>query len=241
MKSRNDERAARLEHDISEYESYIERLKEEKTHEDNLAENYDVLQEKNRKNEKFIQQLEISINDIRVSSQDEIRKLEVDVSNLRNKVDILKVYEANFNSLEKETEKQKKLREKEVHDLNQIIEHLTQSKSETINKNMELEAEKKRLLENLQDYKRQWSEALAEKEKITERYADLKENFGLKLQEQKEMMLVGEKFAFKSQTAIDAPTESTHPTSEQEIEFVIRRDTLQEEMTKTELIDSRRR
>jgi uncharacterized protein YegL len=73
----------------------------------------------------------------------------VDVSNLRNKVDILKVYEANFNSLEKETEKQKKLREKEVHDLNQIIEHLTQSKSETINKNMELEAEKKRLLENL--------------------------------------------------------------------------------------------
>jgi hypothetical protein len=55
MKSRNDERAARLEHDISEYESYIERLKEEKTHEDNLAENYDVLQEKNRKNEKFIQ------------------------------------------------------------------------------------------------------------------------------------------------------------------------------------------
>lgn len=29
---------------------YIERLKEEKTHEDNLAENYDVLQEKNRRN-----------------------------------------------------------------------------------------------------------------------------------------------------------------------------------------------
>lgn len=114
-----------------------------------------------------------------------------------------------------------------MHDHNQTIEHLMQSKSEAINRSMELEAERKRLLENLEDYKRQCSEALAEKEKITERYADLKENFGLKLQEQKEMMLVGEKFSFRSDPAIEAPpTESTHPTSEEEIDFLTKRNTL---------------
>lgn len=47
---------------------------------------------------------------------------------------------------------------------------------------MELEAEKNRLLENLEDYRRQINDTFAEKEKYVEKFNDLNDNFSRKLQ-----------------------------------------------------------
>ncbi len=87
--------------------------------------------------------------------------------------------------MEKEVEKSKKTKEKETNDLRQTIEQLNLAKSEAINKNMELEAENKRMVENIQVLKTQISDTLAEKQNYLDKYNDLSENFGLRLQEQR--------------------------------------------------------
>lgn len=119
-------------------------------------------------------------------------------------------------------------------------EHLREAKAELINKNMELEAQKKRLQENLDSYKKQCSQTLAEKEKILQKYSDLKDHFEVKLQEQKEMMIVGQDFNFKSETSIDGEAKQPGQTTESE-EPVFKKDTLQEEIDRAELISSRKK
>lgn len=41
----------------------------------------------------------MTLNDLKLANQDEVRKLEAEVTVLRNKVEVLKVYESNFAAL----------------------------------------------------------------------------------------------------------------------------------------------
>lgn len=63
MKIRTEERSAILEQDIVEYEKYIEELKREKSEETILTKSLDELQDKYRKAEKKVYDLETELED----------------------------------------------------------------------------------------------------------------------------------------------------------------------------------
>lgn len=75
LKEKQDERIVRLEEDIADYEKHIEKINEEKYHEENLEEKYYLLEEKLRKNEKRLHDLENSSKDEKDEFLSAIEKL----------------------------------------------------------------------------------------------------------------------------------------------------------------------
>ena len=117
MKIRTEEKSAILEQDILEYEKYIEELKREKSEETILTRTLDEIQDKFRKTEKKLFDLETELEDLKVEKLNEARRYEHEVMGLKNRVEALKSIETNYSSLEKELFRTRKGMEKEVEDM----------------------------------------------------------------------------------------------------------------------------
>lgn len=102
LKEKNDERVSRLEQDIADYEKHIEEMAAEKDHEDNLQEKYYLIEERLRKTEKKLLEVQHSTAEEKAELVQEIQKLELENETAKNITDQWKQVKVKVKQLEKD-------------------------------------------------------------------------------------------------------------------------------------------